>query len=280
MKHSEGRFTGARDHTIYFQCWEPESTPRALLLIAHGAGEHSARYQSLAQFFTAHDYVVAALDFCGHGYSEGTPGHVDSFQDYLFDLTILQRQLVSQFAGVPVLLLGHSMGGLVTSNYLLQHQGEFAGGILSGPLIMTNKHPGRLQLALIRLLARVMPRLRLLKLDPVGVSRDPQEVRKYVEDPLVHHGKISASMLRELFAGMNLIHERAADLTLPMLILHGGEDVMTSPEGSRFLYQHIQSNDKTLKIYPGLYHEVFNEPEQADILAEVLSWCEARLPQP
>lgn len=277
MKHSDGRFTGAGERSIYFQCWEPELAPRAVLLVAHGAGEHSARYQQLALFFTGYNYAVAALDHNGHGYSEGRPGHVNNFDDYLYDLAILHGQLVSRFAGVPIFLLGHSMGGLIASNYLLRHQGDFVGAILSGPAIKTDLQPGVVQMLLLRLLALLAPRLGMLQLDAQGVSRDPEVVRKYVEDPLVFHGKMSARMLRELFAGMSMIQAGAANITLPMLILHGGADVMTAPEGSRFLYEHIGSTDKTLTIYPGLYHEIFNEPERAAVLAHVLDWCESRL---
>lgn len=278
MKHSEGRFAGVRGRSIYYQCWEPEATPKAVILLAHGAGEHSARYQHVAQFFTGHNYVIAALDHNGHGYSEGVPGHVVLFEDYLQDLANFHRQIAARFTGVPMVLLGHSMGGLIACNYLLQHQASFAGAVLSGPAITTELQPGRIQLLFLRLLGSVLPRLRVLGLNATGVSRDPEVVREYIEDPLVFHGKMSARMLRELFAGMHTAQAEAARISLPMLILHGGADVMTSPEGSRLLHQHIASSDKTLKVYPGLYHEIFNEPERAEVLQTVLDWCEGRLP--
>ncbi|MCB1706288.1 MAG: lysophospholipase [Halioglobus sp.] len=280
MKHSEGRFTGAGGRSIYYQCWEPQATPRAVLLLVHGAGEHSGRYRSLAQFFAGHNFAVAALDHNGHGYSEGVPGHVTKFEDYLHDLGVFHRQVVERFNGLPIVLIGHSMGGLIASLYLLRHQLEFVAAVLSGPAIKTDPEPGPLQMTLLRLLACITPRLRMLRLDAQGVSRDTTVVRDYVEDPLVFHGKMSARMLRELFAGMQAIQTGAAGITLPMLILHGGDDAMTAPEGSRFLYRHIGSSDKTLKIYPGLYHEIFNEPERAEVLADVLSWCETRLGKP
>tara|TARA_B110000503_G_scaffold85373_2_gene129888 strand:- start:16156 stop:16998 length:843 start_codon:yes stop_codon:yes gene_type:complete len=277
MKHSVGRFTGAGGGSIYFQYWEPEAAPGAVILLAHGAGEHSARYQRLAQFFAGHNYVVAALDHTGHGYSEGVPGHVGSFEDYLHDLAKFHRQTTTRFADAPLIFVGHSMGALIGCNYLLRHQDDFVGAVLSGPAIKTDLEPGFIQMAFLRLLALLAPRLGMLKLDAEGVSRDPTVVTDYIADPLVFHGKMSARMLRELFAGMDTIQADAASITLPMLILHGGADSMAAPEGSRFLYEHIGSNDKTLKIYPGLYHEIFNEPEQAEVLDTVLSWCESRL---
>ena len=277
MKHSDDRFTGVGGHSIYYQCWEPEAHPSAVLLVAHGAGEHSARYLPLAEFFTGSNYAVAAMDHCGHGYSEGRPGFVDAFGDYLADFGIFHQRVVARFQRVPIFLLGHSMGGLIATNYLLQHQGEFAGAITSGAAIKTDLEPGPVQMALLKLLAVLAPRLGMLKLDASGVSRDPGVVQDYVADPLVYHGKMSARMLRELFVGMNTIQLQAAAITLPMLILHGGADAMTAPEGSRYLHQHISASDKTLSIYPGLFHEIFNEPERVEILTQVLDWCETHL---
>ncbi|MEZ5503045.1 MAG: alpha/beta hydrolase [Halioglobus sp.] len=277
MKHSDGRFPGAAGHSIYFQCWEPESAPSAVLMLVHGAGEHSGRYLPLASYFAGNNFVVAAFDQNGHGYSDGTPGHVNAFDDYLYDLGVFRRQVAERFVGVPVFLLGHSMGGLVAANYLLRNQDEFVGAILSGAAIMTDLQPGLLQLWAIRLLAVLAPKMGLLQLDANGVSRDPQQVRRYVEDPLVHHGKLSARFVRELFVGMRALQDSAGVITVPMLILHGGADTMTAPRGSQFLYEAVGSTDKTLKIYPGVYHEIFNEPERAEILAEVLKWCDGRL---
>jgi alpha-beta hydrolase superfamily lysophospholipase len=278
VRQAEGRFSGARGLSIYYQYWTPETAPRALLLVVHGAGEHSARYQQLARYFTGRGFAVAALDHPGHGKSGGRYGHVDRFEDFVATLEIFQRRVAAAFPGLPQILVGHSMGGLISSLYLLQHQQDFAGCVLSGPAVKTDIEPGYLQLLLIRCLSVVAPGAGVLQLDAGGVSRDPAVVANYVNDPLVNHGKMSARMVAELFKCMHRIQAEAGAITLPMLLLHGGGDVMAAPEGSRFLYDHISSVDKTLEIYPGLYHEIFNEPEREAIYAGMLDWCDRRLP--
>ena len=274
MRHAEGRFSGARGLSIYYQYWIPETPPKALLLIAHGAGEHSARYRRLAGYCNASGYAVAALDHYGHGKSEGRYGHVDRFEDFVGTLQIFQRRVAADFPGLRQILLGHSMGGLISCLYLLAHQQDFAGCVLSGPAIRTEIEPPYLQLLLIRCLSLLAPRAGVLQLDAAGVSRDPAVVADYVSDPLVNHGKMTARMVAELFQGMRRIQSEAGIITLPLLLLHGGADAMTAPEGSRFLYEHVGSVDKTLKIYPGLYHEIFNEPEHPAVVADLLAWCD------
>ena len=278
MQHREGTFTGAGGASIYFQAWLPEQAPRAILLVVHGAAEHSGRYQRLAGHFVAHGYAVAALDLPGHGRSDGTPGYVRRFKDYVDTLDSFQCKLTEGFPLLPQILLGHSMGGLISAIYLLQNQAAFAGCVLSGAAIKTELEPPLLQLLLIRLFSLFLPKLGVLQLDASGVSRDPAEVEAYVNDPLVYTGKLSARKVSELFKAMAGIQANAAGISLPMLILHGEADTLAAPEGSRFLNEQIGSADKTLKIYPGLYHEIFNEPEREEVFTDILHWLDARLP--
>ena len=277
MKHTDGTLIGARGLSIYYQYWEPEITPRALLLVVHGAGEHSNRYKALARHFTARGYVVAGLDHPGHGRSGGVYGHVDRFGDLVDTVEIFQQQVKKNFSGLPQILLGHSMGGLISALFLLQHQSEFVACVLSGPAIKTEIEPGYLQLLLIRCLSVAAPRVGVLQLDAAGVSRDPAVVADYVSDPLVNHNKMTARMVAELFAAMRQIQNEAPKISVPLLLLHGGKDVMTAPEGSRFLFENISSEDKSLKIYPELFHEIFNEPEREAVFADVLDWCERHI---
>lgn len=277
MKHTDGTFSGARGLSIYYQYWAPEVTPKALLLLVHGAGEHCNRYEDLARYFTAHGYVVAGLDHPGHGKSDGVYGHIERFQDLVDTVDIFQQRVKADFAGLPQILVGHSMGGLISALYLLQQQSEFVGCVLSGPAIKTEIEPGYLQLLFIRCLSLAAPRAGVLQLDAAGVSRDPAVVANYVSDPLVNHNKMTARMVSELFVAMHRIQSEASKIYLPMLLLHGGADVMAAPEGSRFLSENISSEDKSLKIYPELYHEIFNEPERDAVFADMLAWCDRHI---
>lgn len=277
MQHRDGTFVGANEESIYYQVWRPELAPQALILIVHGAAEHGGRYQRFAEHFARLGYALAALDHTGHGRSDGTPGFVRRFSDYLDSLDIFQNHLAMEFVGVPQVLLGHSLGGLISGNYLLQNQQAFVGCILSGPAIKTDLEPPFWQFWLIRLFSLVAPRMGALQLDANGVSRDPEEVERYLNDPLVYTGKLSARMLLELFTAMAQIQLRAGEIKLPLLILHGGADLLASPEGSRFLNEAVSSPDKTLKIYPDLYHEIFNEPERLDVFADIERWLAERL---
>ena len=277
LQHSEGFFSGASGRQIYHQCWSPTGAPRGILLLVHGAGEHSARYADLAACCVERGWVVAALDHHGHGRSEGTPGDMPDFADFAADVHTLHTLVRGEFPGIPSVLLGHSLGALIACHYLLDYPGEVLAAALSGPLIKTPQDPGKLERLAISLLAALLPKLGMVALDASGVSRDAAVVSAYVSDPLVYHGKMRARQLREMFAAMDVIAARAPEINVPLLIMHGGADSMTDPVGSKLLHGWVGSQDKTLTIYPGLYHEIFNEPEKDEVLASTLDWCESRL---
>jgi alpha-beta hydrolase superfamily lysophospholipase len=154
------------------------------------------------------------------------------------------------------------MGGLIGAAYLLRRQQRFAGAAFSGAAFAVPEPPGALALLINRLIAAVLPTLGVLQLDASEVSRDPEVVRRYREDPLVHSGKISARLVVELFAAMGDVEARRGELTLPVLVMHGEGDVMTPAAGSRAFCEGVGSVDNTLRLYPELYHEIFNEPER------------------
>ena len=208
MKNENGKFDGAAGHSVYYQYWTPDQDIRGVVLLVHGAGEHSDRYIDVAEQFCAAGYAVAALDHIGHGRSEGRYGHMDSFEHHLETLERFRQQVSAKFPGVPMILVGHSMGGLISTCFLLRHQQQFAACALSGPAIKSDLEPGFMQLAIIRLLAWLAPRMGVLQLDADGVSRGPSVVKAYIEDPLVNHGKMSAGFVSELFKAMNEVQQR------------------------------------------------------------------------
>ena len=282
MKHTEGwlelRHTSARGTSrLYRQSWFPEGPTRAAILLVHGLGEHSSRYEYFAGHCTARGFAVHALDHYGHGRSEGLRGHVERFSVYLDGLRALRDDVRGRDADLPLFLLGHSMGGLIAATFLGEDQASFRGCVLSGPALRSDAEPPALVLALVRLISWLAPTAPLLGLDPAGVSRDPDVVAAYVGDPLVHHGKATARLITELASTMRATLAAAPTIELPLLVMHGDADVLTSPAGSQALHEAARSADKTLKLYPGLYHEIFNEPERDQVLGDMSAWLEAHL---
>jgi len=280
LKHSEGwlefRHSKARGTSrLYRQSWSPDDEPRAAILLVHGLGEHSGRYAYLAEHCTARGFDVHAVDHYGHGKSEGMAGHVERFSVFLDGLRALRDSV--RDSERPLFLLGHSMGGLIAARFLVEDQASFRACVLSGPALLSDAAPSALVMAIVRLVSWLAPTAPLLGLDPSGVSRDPDVVAAYVRDPLVHHGKSTARLIVELTAAMQAGLAEAPTIELPLLLMHGEADKLTSPSGSQALYERVRSTDKTLRLYPGLYHEIFNEPERDQVLGEMSAWLEAHL---
>ena len=282
MKHSDGwlelRHSQARGTSrLYRQTWLPDDDPRAVIVLAHGLGEHSGRYSDFARHCTDRGLAVCALDHHGHGKSEGLAGHVERFSVYLDGVRELLARVRDEHPGRPLFMLGHSMGGLIAAAFMRESQSAFRGCILSGPALMSDAAPHPIVLWVNRLISSLAPTVPMTGLDPAGLSRDPEVVRAYVSDRLVHHGKMSSRLIAELMLAMRVTLAAGSEIEVPLLIMHGEADVLTSPSGSREFYTHAASADKTLKLYPDLYHEIFNEPEKDKVLTDMTDWLEARL---
>lgn len=248
------------------------------MLIVHGMAEHGERYQHVAKYFTEKGFAVFALDHKGHGKSDGRPGHIDHFSNYSAGVYALLDKIKNEFPALPRFLVGHSMGGLISANFLLQHQSDFTGCVLSGPALKAVDEPSPLLLAINGIISRLLPTLGMLALDANGVSRDPAVVKAYFDDPLVYKGKLSSRLVNELLSTMKTLMKSAHAIKLPMLILHGESDTLTAVEGSQQFHQTISSVDKALHIYPNLYHEIFNEPEQQQVLDDMAQWLDRHIP--
>lgn len=262
---------------LFWQKWLPDREPKAVILLIHGYAEHSGRYHYFANHCQGNGFAVYAIDHWGHGKSDGTPGFVPAFSVFHDGVDRLLAQARQDFPGLPVVLVGHSMGGLISATYLLSSQSEFAACVLSGPAIKAAEEPSTFLKLISGFLSRFLPKLGVIELDPNGVSRDPQVVAEYLADPLVYNGKMGARLAAEMLGNMTAVQNNAGHVTLPLLLLHGGQDSLAAADGSRFLDAHVSSGDKLLKIYPELFHEIFNEPEKDQVLNDMTDWLDSRL---
>jgi alpha-beta hydrolase superfamily lysophospholipase len=277
MKHQEGFFKGVRDTNIYFQSWLPEGEPKAALLIVHGLAEHSGRYGNVADHFVPLGYAAYGIDHLGHGKSDGQRVYVRRFDDYTDTLKVYFDIIREWQPDKPIFLVGHSMGGLISAMYLLDHQAELAGAVLSGPAVKIPNDVTPATISVGKILSTLIPRFGLVGLEADGVSRDPSVVQAYASDPLVHRGKMTARLAAEMVQAMKTVSGQAARITLPILIVQGSADKLVNPAGAQMLYDAVSSVDKEIRIYDGLYHEVFNEPEHDRVLHDVKAWLEEHL---
>jgi acylglycerol lipase len=277
MEHREGFFAGVRGQRLYHQTWLPEGEVRAVLFVVHGLAEHSGRYMNLVNRFVPKGYAVYGIDHIGHGRSEGPRLYVERFADYTEPLQTFFDMIRGGQPGRPVFLVGHSMGGLIGALYLLDHQDELAGAVLSGPAIQVSENVPPAVVFIGRLLSALIPRMGLIPLHAEGICRDPGVLEAYLVDPLVCKGKITARLGAEMLGAMASIRQDAGRIRLPLLIVQGGADKLVDPAGAKRFYDAAASGDKRLIVYEGFYHEVFNEPEHDRVLTDVETWLEVHL---
>ena len=277
MKHHEGYFKSIRDTNIYYQYWLPEGEPKAILLVAHGIAEHSGRYMNVVNHFVPAGYAVYGVDHIGHGKSDGKRVCVERFQDF----TKTFKKFFDMIRGwqpiKPIFLVGHSMGGLISAAYLLKHQDELTGVVFSGPGIKVPENISNAVIFAGKILSVVMPKAGIIQLDAEGICRDPAVVDAYLNDPLVYTGKITARLSAEMLKTIQHLTGSAIKIRLPIMIVQGGSDKLVDPSGAQLLYDSVSSEDKKIKIYDGLYHEVFNEPEHGQVLDDVKVWIDSHL---
>jgi alpha-beta hydrolase superfamily lysophospholipase len=277
MDHQDGFFQGVRDARIYYQAWLPEGRPVAVLPVVHGFAEHSGRYGNLVEHLVPLGYALYALDHLGHGRSEGERVYVERFSDYVDTLVTFVDMVRAWQPGVPMVMFGHSMGGLIAANYLLDHAAGLAGAVLSGALIQLPGDVTPLTLFLAKALSALAPKTRIQGIEAQYVSRDPEVVRAYVDDPLVFSGKSPARTAVEIMNAQQRAMDGAPTITLPVLMVHGSDDRLAPLPGARAFYEALGSADKTLKVYDALFHEVCNEPECGMVLSDIAAWLKAHL---
>jgi lysophospholipase len=276
--HDRGYLASARGAQIYRQGWFPEGEVRATVLFIHGLGEHSDRYERLAGRLVADGIACLAFDLRGHGRSTGRRGHIVRFADYLADVDAARSELQRRRPGVPLFLLGHSLGGLILLRYLLENPQGIAGGVLSSPYLgdLPEMAPPKIVTFLARLLSRLCPILPFKTgIRPDRVSRDPEEVRAYREDPRIFD-TVTPRFYTETQRAQEEVHAAASTFPVPLLLMQSGADRLVDPQATRRWAKAAPQDLVDFVEWEGFYHEMFNEPEadRERVLARVKQWLQ------
>jgi len=276
MHHEEFGWKTEDHLRLYAQVWQPDGHPKGLVCLVHGLGEHSGRYPHVAAYLTENGYVLSAFDQRGHGKSEGQRGYTPDFQVLMDDIATFLEESTRQYLDGPCFLYGHSLGGSLVLEYMLRRHPRLAGVIATAPALRTAFKPPALKVVLGKVMVRLWPTLSMSnEIDVQTLSRDAEVVRAYVNDPLVHDRLTPRLGIGMLQSG-EWVLQHAAEVSLPLLLMHGGADRLTSSQASSEFAARA-GDHCTLKIWEGLYHEIHNEPEQGTVLSYLLDWLDQRL---
>ena len=278
MKITESKREGKDGITFYTRTWEPDANAQAKAVVAliHGHGEHIGRYENVASALTNAGYVLAGYDSRGHGKSTGRRGHIPSYDTLMDDIGDFISMLREKYSGLPLFLYGHSMGGNQVINYALRRHPKIAGIIATGPWLKLAFEPPPVKVALGKFMNNLVPSFTQSSgLNTGGLSHDAEVVRLYDNDPL-GHDKVSARLFVSMYESGFWALDHAIELALPLLLMHGGADPVTSASASRQFADKAGSN-VTLRIWEGMYHEIHNEPEQAEVFKVMIEWLDKQL---
>lgn len=272
----EERVGTAAGFEITVRSWRPQAKPRGVVAIVHGVKSHSGYYGWTAEQLVSTGLAVYALDLHGRGKSGGDRLYLEKIDDYLADVDALVTLATTREPGLPVFLLGHSAGGVISCVYALEHQARLA-GLICESFAFQVAAPGAV-LQIVKVLGRVAPHLPVLDLKNRDFSRDPQAVKTMDDDPLVAHEVQPSHTVAELVRATERLRKEFPRITLPVLILHGTSDKVTRPSGSKFFYDTAGSRDKTLKLYEGHAHDLLNDLDRQVVMADIKGWMSAHLP--
>jgi acylglycerol lipase len=274
----EGGFRGTRARRILWQSWSPagDQQLKGVVTIAHGYGEHIGRYEHVAQRLNEAGFAVYGPDHQGHGRSGGKRGRI-KLREAVADLDqLILTVSKGRHPELPQFLLGHSLGGAIALRYAMVHQDRLTGLALSAPLAAVEGGPALHAFA--RVLGTVLARVPLSKVEPRLVSRDQAVVNAYVADPLNYHGAVPAGVARDMIAHVGTLAADVKRIALPTLLMWGTADRLCPPAGAELVAANIGSEDLTVRRYEGLFHEIMNEPEQEQVLDDLVGWLDAHLP--
>jgi alpha-beta hydrolase superfamily lysophospholipase len=256
---------------LYLRRWQAEAPHQWTFVIVHGLGEHGGRYQHLAAWFTPLGATVYAMDHRGHGRSGGPRGHAPSLQALIDDVDLVVQRARGESGG-PLIIIGHSFGGLLALAYALDRPGQLDRAVFSAPALVPKVVMPVWKQALASVLPRIAPRTSFAnEIDPTVLSHDPAIGRAYTGDPLVHN-QITAGLYASTIARGDMFIARAAELRVPFLLLHGRDDQIVDPIGSQRFFAAATAPGRAFILYPGLYHEIFNEVEQEKVFQDIESW--------
>ena len=271
MKHFEWTWYTADKTRLYAQSWQPDGTAVGVVGLVHGLGDHSSRYAHVAAALAEAGYITMTFDQRGHGKSQGARGDAPTYDEQMDDIKRLLAEAGERYPALPRFLYGHSMGGNLALNYALRRRPALQGVIATGPWLRAAFDPPAWRVRAGRFLHKVRPALlQPSGIDVTAVSRDAAVVQAYRDNPLIHD-KISLRMYFSCVNAGRWALERAAEFTLPLLLMHGGADRLTSAAASREFAATIK-NGCTYKEWDGLFHEIHNEPEQQQVFAYMIDW--------
>jgi alpha-beta hydrolase superfamily lysophospholipase len=249
--------------------------PNAQIFLVHGYAEHVGRYEHFASQLNNAGFDVIGYDQVGYGLSNGERAYVSRFDQYVWDLHSVMRHYKNE--AIPNFLFGHSMGGLVATSYCILYRPKLNGVITSGAALKVNKDTSPILQKIAPVLGEIFPRLKTTKIGSQDISRDPLVVEAYEKDPLVYHEGIKARLAGEMLGRIKRTNQLAHLFTQPVLMMHGGADQLTDPNGTMQFFNSCASVEKELKIWDGLLHEILNEPEKESVITHLVNWINRRI---
>jgi len=277
VKAFESKWDDLDGTTFFIQGWEPEDgNPRGLVALVHGLGEHTARYRHVGKALTEAGYALVGFDLRGHGKSGGPRGHSSSLAAYMQDIRQFFKFLAQRYPHIPHFLYGHSLGGLLSLAYAIQAHEGLTGVVVTGPALRSSLQEQRAKVAMVKLLGSFAPSVSVQSgLDAATISRDPEIVEAYKNDPLVHYNT-SLGFGKAALEAIDLCFAKAKDFSVPLLIMHGKGDKISYPSGSEDFAKRARAagGDVTLKLWDGLYHEIHNEPEKESVFRFMIEWLD------
>ncbi len=259
--------------------WEPKESPKAVINLVHGYGEYSERYDYWAMKFAGKGFVVHAIDYRGHGKSDGRRGHINQFNDFLNDIDVLVKESNKLYPDLPQFIYGQSLGGNIVTNYIFKRDNNFKGAVISSPWYKLSFDPSALMLFFARIMKKVYPKFtQNTNLDVKAFTHDKKIIDAFIADPLIH-GKMSTKMFYEIYCAGHWVMENADKISLPVLIQHGNDDKITSYKASKEFVEKakIINKDITYKEWDGMYHELHNELEKDKVFEFVADWIMKKL---